>query len=534
MADRRAIFLAALIWAFMTDIPHSLTSAAARPGSTAGLARALSSPWLGLAMVAAAIAIQVFGPLNGDNAWLLTVAEKVLDGARPYVDVIESNPPMAFLFYAPAILVARLAHIRVEFPVTAFVFLCAAASIALSGRVARAAEIVSSREAGFVRNAAIFALLLLPGFSFAQREHNASILVAPILVVYAARALGARVGVWDAVMAGVAAALAMAIKPHFALAVLLPLAFVMFRQRSLTALVAPEQLAALAGALVNIAIIFLTLPAFLPLAAVSLDVYAPMREPMSHLLTETWFLLNAVLLAGLLVCFGRACLSSRVAVPALASAGFVATYLIQAKGWANHALPGVEMACFAVAMAFAPVFFPASVADGDRLWARSRRYALFVFLPLLASAPILFGALLPFKGYEPHAGLTAAVLRHAPPRPKVMALSQNLDVGHPLTRVVDGEWVGRPNGIWLMVFSRALLDRGVGDEAYRARLAAYIEKDARGFREDVETRRPDVILVLEKSERVQTAMENPDIAAAMDAYERVDGAADVGVWIRKR
>ena len=195
-------------------------------GSIAGLARGLSSPWVGVAMVSIAVLGQSFGHHNGDNSWLFTVAEKVLDGARPYVDVIESNPPAAFLFYAPAVWAARLAHVSVEFAASALVFLCCGASIWLSGRVLRGTNLFSPRELGFLGNAAIFALVLLPGYSFAEREHIACLLILPVLAVYVGRASGAPIGIGAAATAGLAAALSMAIKPHFALAVIVPLAYV--------------------------------------------------------------------------------------------------------------------------------------------------------------------------------------------------------------------------------------------------------------------------------------------------------------------
>ena len=44
----------------------------------ADAARALSSRWLGAALVASAVASQAFSHQNGDNSWLFTAAEKTL------------------------------------------------------------------------------------------------------------------------------------------------------------------------------------------------------------------------------------------------------------------------------------------------------------------------------------------------------------------------------------------------------------------------------------------------------------------------
>jgi len=56
------------------------------------------SPWLALAaLLVIAITFRPFLPANTDVGWLLTVAERVLDGQRLYIDVIETNPAMAVL-----------------------------------------------------------------------------------------------------------------------------------------------------------------------------------------------------------------------------------------------------------------------------------------------------------------------------------------------------------------------------------------------------------------------------------------------------
>jgi hypothetical protein len=50
--------------------------------------------WLPLALiVAAAIAVRHFVGANTDVSWEITLSEKILDGQRLYVDLIELNPP---------------------------------------------------------------------------------------------------------------------------------------------------------------------------------------------------------------------------------------------------------------------------------------------------------------------------------------------------------------------------------------------------------------------------------------------------------
>ena len=216
----------------MSDFVASASRPAVGQGSIAGLARILSSRWLGLAFMAAAVASQSLGHHNGDNSWLFTVAEKSLNGARPYVDVIESNPPAAFLFHAPAIVLARAVRVSVEFAASAMVFAWCLACIAFSGFIVRRARLVADAESGFLLNAAIFAFAFLPGFSFAEREHIACLLVLPMLATLAARATDRAPGMLASIVAGLFAGGAMAIKPHFALAIVLPALYLIARRGS--------------------------------------------------------------------------------------------------------------------------------------------------------------------------------------------------------------------------------------------------------------------------------------------------------------
>ena len=152
-------------------------------------ARVLSNRWTATALLVFAIIQQAVGHQNTDNSWLFTVAEHVLAGARPYVDIIETNPPASFLIYMPAAMFAQAIGAPTEAIAVVFVFLNAMVCAWLAWRVLREAGIVAQAESGFAAVAASFILLVMPGFVFAQREHLAVIWSLPVLAVYAARYL---------------------------------------------------------------------------------------------------------------------------------------------------------------------------------------------------------------------------------------------------------------------------------------------------------------------------------------------------------
>src|SRR5262249_14212557 len=130
-----------------------------------------------------AAALRLVIHVNTDVSWLITLDEKTLAGARPYVDFLEVNPPASILLYMPAVVFAHALDARPEAVVIALVFALALASLAFSARLLRGLLDDDGRlTLGAV---AAFALLVLPCYAFAQREHIALIAILPMLAVYA-------------------------------------------------------------------------------------------------------------------------------------------------------------------------------------------------------------------------------------------------------------------------------------------------------------------------------------------------------------
>src|SRR5262249_29886902 len=122
------------------------------------------SVFAGVLLIAAAL--RFFAPAETDVAWLLTVGEKWLDGARLYVDVVETNPPGAVLLYMPAILLGRATGLAPEIMVALLTFLGAGASVWLAWRIAR-----PGAQAWLAAAFLLALLLILPAYAFGQRDH---------------------------------------------------------------------------------------------------------------------------------------------------------------------------------------------------------------------------------------------------------------------------------------------------------------------------------------------------------------------------
>src|SRR5437667_11637759 len=66
------------------------------------------APWLAVAAVfVAAVLLRQVMPFNVDVSWGFIVSERMLDGQRLYVDILETNPPMAVSVYVLGVALAR-------------------------------------------------------------------------------------------------------------------------------------------------------------------------------------------------------------------------------------------------------------------------------------------------------------------------------------------------------------------------------------------------------------------------------------------
>lgn len=500
----------------------------------ARLLHTLASPWLALGLALFAIALQSAGHLDCDVSWFITFAEKYLDGAVPYVDVTDPNPPAAFLVLAPAVRLSRSLHIAPESIVGAFVFLFTGASIALCAVIFRFGSRRSREDWGLLLNAAVFLLLVAPAIVFAEREHLALLAIAPMLATLAVSADGGRPPRALRILAGLGAGVAVCFKPFFALAVAAPALAQSLRERSSRPLLTIELVTSMATFVAYVVATLLLFPAYADYALpVIAQVYQPARDAFLNLALLTLAPFNFALLLALAFAaaqgFAHPPASPGLVAPsaarvcAYASIGFLIGFFLQGKGWSNHAYPGIALALFAW------VFFLLDKHPRAQA-AREGRLAKFIFLPAFIAAPALFGAVKLIGDVEEHNGLRAEIARVAPARPRLIAMARQLDFGHPVTRQLGGVWVGRPNALWTASLAAYLL-HDEKDPTRRARLEDYRRRDLAGFVEDVRSGRPDVIVVEDKDTR-EWALKQRETAGVLDGYEKAAQAEEVEIWRR--
>jgi hypothetical protein len=81
------------------------------------------------------------------------------------------------------------------------------------------------------------------------------------------------------------------------------------------------------------------------------------------------------------------------------------------------------------------------------------------------------------------------------PHPRILMLSGEAAIGHPLVRDVGGVWVSRQSNLWLREFVRLTRETTSVDAATDARLNDYLALERRWLIEDFRKLPPDIVLV---------------------------------------
>jgi hypothetical protein len=511
------------------------------------------SLWPAALLIAAAAAIQACSNTSTDVSWLTTLCEKTLDGERPYVDFIESNPPAAFLIYMPGVLAARLFGLRPEFTVALSGFLLIGASLALSATILARTEAATKLNGAGVA-IAVFVLAILPARVFDQREHFAAVAGLPLLAAIVVRATPARTTRTLQILAGLGGAAMASIKPHFALIVFAALPYLAWRIGFRRALGAVELWAGLAFAVAYALVSMLVFPEYFErVVPLALAAYAPVREPFLAMLGGEGFIAWLLPAIYLVVLFRGDLARPIVAVPALGSLGAIGAFLIQGKGWPYQSYPALALIFLALGFAmaaarpqprawlslscflavvlvarFAPsvlgdlpeasilscVFFLATRALAERSAALSARVGA-LSAPAIA---LTLGFAFVWCAHQNESPPLQAVAEKLASHPKIVAITQDIGVGHPFTRQVGGVWAQRVPSLWITSGVRALL-KEAKDPAVVARLDALARLDHDMLVEDIQRNRPDVILISNRfGEFHDWAFGDPALAAELANY----------------
>ncbi|CAN7188436.1 hypothetical protein [Mesorhizobium sp. LjRoot246] len=431
----------------------------------------------------------------------------------------------------PFMLLEKLTGIRAELWLTFGVICLGVASLSFSARILANADPFYRRQAAlWAASGAVFLILCFLPDQFGQREHFALIAILPWLALQCARqrrpnfAAGTPV---QRIMAGLGAAVVVMVKPpHFALALMLPSLCLAVKRRSLKPFFVTENLLGAAIAAAYVASIAVFDSAYfsqvLPFVG---DVYLPMGTPLIDNLANWPRIVLLLAIATVIAAGGLRTMHWDTKILLTAAVGFVPAFLVMGKGWPNHALPMIVVAVFAFGIEL--------LRFGKLRDAGTIRKAALIFgcaLVLQMTVRAQYSALTTDSGAIER---SVAAIRGTVETPTVMSIAGQMQVAHPLTRLVGGSYISRYPGAWAVSYAE-ILARRADDPARRRKLEGIRDRIINENAIEIVAQKPDIVLSGWETDPSWSALMLKDkrIAEALNGYHVLHTEPEITVYVR--
>jgi hypothetical protein len=286
--------------------------------------------------------VQFSSGMGHDLSWLLFVSGRLVDGADIYGrDLFEWNQPMILWVLAPPVMISDRFDLSIFTCARLYIALLGSIGLLISGAIARYSL---AEERPVVRRYLLavmaYGLFILPGHSFGQREHLIAILLMPELLLLSAHAGNWAVPRRWVALAGIAAGLAISIKPQYGMLVIVWEIYLVLRHRHVLFFVRRDLVMLVLVCLAYVTAVLVLAPGYLGhVVPLAVDAYWVYQSPLEQIVKVEHCVMLAASLLVLPLVWGRRDLREYALVLLLAAAGFYAIALLQGTGWKYHFLP---------------------------------------------------------------------------------------------------------------------------------------------------------------------------------------------------
>lgn len=488
------------------------------------------------------VAAQFRSYAGPDTGFLLDEAARVLRGDRPYVDLVDMNPPMTLALNLAAVWLAWSAGIS---EILAYRLGCTAvllAALLLTVWLLRRLlpdELVLRRAVALLL---AFTLFALPGQDFGEREHLLLALVVPYVILAASRAMGRRVPTAEAVLIGLLAGSAFALKPHFVLLWLAVEGYLRLTRRVAMDTVLPETLG-IGGFLALYAVgILLWVPGYLHLVRLFAGPYTQfLHVPFWELMVRgPGALLTVLALLAFAALRRHARHPEILDAFALGALVCLVAGAAQRKGFGYHFYPAFALATMVLGLL---------VLDGRELlrdWVgrvyRVIATASLITVVLVGCIRIAGATIRPTRDLEQqHMERLLPVVRARAAGEAIYVMSYNISSAYPLINYAGAHSASRFAQLWML--PAAYMDQLKGSAPLRYRAPGEMSASERYLNqavfEDLRDRRPKLLLILQHArdlpangfrrlDYVAYFSRDPRIASMLQRYQL---AADLGDFV---
>ena len=393
--------------------------------------------------IAALFAVQTYlrfqSDIIQDCAWFLYVAEQLLNGKTLYADIIEVNPPLGMWLIVPIVWVAQKLAINPVAATYTTLLLASVGTLGLCNRhLRKSSDLNPPMRMAFMFCLAL-CLLFFPAAFFAEREHFIVLLFLPWLFLRIVPNQQTQVPTWERLFIGILASIAICIKPQSIAAPILVELALFLRTRKPTTPIAPENLSAIATALIYASAVVIFTPKFLSeMLALGTKAYVPFYGYPAYIiaLNARWTVI--ALLIAIVIRLRLKALSADTRpldVLFAAAIGFAFSYFMQMKGFTYQIMPATMLSWLACA------------AGAAMLWQTEHKLSVHI------AAAIGIGALVlgdvPQTYVNTYPTVSRLLATNAPNAKSIFIASTRLDDGFPFVQKHNLSWASRLPTQWL-------------------------------------------------------------------------------------
>ena len=470
--------------------------------------------------LAAALVFHGSVALTSDVSYFIAADGRILDGAVPYVDILETNPPLAFWITMPPVWLARSLALPPHLAFVGYVCLLIAGALGLTRLVLHSAGETRENTA-MVLLASAAALTLAPAEAFGQREHFAALLGLPYVAAAAQLAEGRAPRPSLRILAGLLGGVGMAFKPHLLAIPLLVEVFLLWETRNWRNLFRAEIIGMAASVAAYPIFVWQFTPQYftemLPLALLT---YGAFQSTFSETIVRpavAGFLLFLGMAAYLVWRRGSQQRGDWVWI--FASLGGFLCYFAQLKGWTYQLLP---------AMIFVLVPLLLNVFRNPGLLAR--------IVVLCCFGAVMVNGWVNFAGNQnSRLAYVDELLAGRKPQ-RLMALTHDLGVIFPYIEERNIVWASRFQSLWMLpAVSKGLIPVEQQNTVI-ARMAQVVTQDLISWT-------PDFVIVDRRSQtptlrghEIKYAAwfsRSPEFVQAWSSYKLVKSDGTFEVWERQ-
>ncbi len=480
--------------------------------------RLVHDPFLRLwLIVSAAVVILLNIPFHPDFSAGQTIAAKYLAGERPYIDIIENNPPMTFYMHVPSALLEQWTGLRGEYwqDILAFALCLFVTGL---GEWLRTGHFVP-RDADSARRVGLYLviLLIMPMTSFGSRDQLTFVLMWPMLALYAEDMVKARTHpVWVDAAIGLLAGLGGCIKFYFVLGPIFGCLFLCLVKRSIKPLFGLENMMAALFCVAYLASVKLLHPAYFEfMYPIMLDAYFAGHPTLIYILSNGLLILTTLYLLMLVAKDDNRLGDPRTQLLLVAGLGCSAAYFAFTRNLPFRYLPPAS--CLLMALV---------AAQNHSGRPNVIKFYEAVFVSLCAWYMLVS---------NPYRADTTAFLRSLKlDRPNVLLLSGDLGDGHPLIRDLGGRLVNPGLHPWVTLGLTIAMEDPTTPEQ-QLRFSKLIEWERDLTAKAAAKTPPDLILVENRYyvNWYAWAVMNPQMNKMLRGYKQI-GKADNLIFLVKR